>query len=93
MLGRPNEASNQLIEDPRLTSESSVIENAGHQQSTLSSKASNRSMIPQDVSNYDSDDSDDLVNIRQCCDGKHDLSTLSKGTQHHLQHNHHHHHS
>lgn len=84
MLGRPNEASNQLIEDPRPTSDSSVIENAGHQQSTLSSRASNRS-IPhvQDVSNYDSDDSDDLVNIRQCCDGKHDLSTLSKGSHHH----------
>ncbi|GAA5814324.1 hypothetical protein MFLAVUS_007818 [Mucor flavus] len=87
LLGRPNEASNQLIEDPRLTSDSSVIENAGHQQSTLSSRASNRS-IPhvQDVSNYDSDDSDDLVNIRQCCDGKHDLSTLSKGSHHHHHH-------
>ncbi|KAI9257818.1 hypothetical protein EDC94DRAFT_522094 [Helicostylum pulchrum] len=84
LLGRPNEASNQLIEDPRPTSDSSVIENAGHQQSTLSSRVSNRS-IPhvQDVSNYDSDDSDDLVNIRQCCDGKHDLSTLSKGSHHH----------
>lgn len=84
LLGRPNEANNQLIEEPRLTTESGALENAGHQQTTLSSKASERS-IPQarDVVNYDSDDSDDLVNIRQCCDGKHDLSTLSKGSHHH----------
>ncbi|KAL0091336.1 meiotic cell cortex C-terminal pleckstrin homology-domain-containing protein, partial [Phycomyces blakesleeanus] len=33
----------------------------------------------------DSDDSEDLVNIRSCCDGKHDLSTLRRDS-----HNHHH---
>lgn len=38
-----------------------------------------KSIIPiHDANQYDSDDSEDIVNIRQCCDGKHDLSTLSK---------------
>ncbi|CAO3703584.1 unnamed protein product [Rhizopus stolonifer] len=42
-----------------------------------------KSMIPiHDPNQYDSDDSEDLVNIRQCCDGKHDLSTLSKKHPH-----------
>ncbi|KAI7870251.1 meiotic cell cortex C-terminal pleckstrin homology-domain-containing protein [Spinellus fusiger] len=31
----------------------------------------------------DSEDSEDHVNIRSCCDGKHDLSTLKRGTHHH----------
>lgn len=87
LLHRPNDTNNQIIEEPRLTSDSSV-ENAGHQQSinaaTIESKTSDRS-IPQmmDVTQYDSDDSDDMVNIRQCCDGKHDVSTLSRGQHHH----------
>lgn len=42
-----------------------------------------KSMIPiHDVTQYDSDDSEDIVNIRQCCDGKHDVSTLSKKHSH-----------
>lgn len=87
LLGRPNDSTSQLIEEPRLTTESSsAIENAGHPQtSTINSKASDRS-IPHhvhDIAQYDSDDSDDLINIRQCCDGKHDLSTLSKNNHHH----------
>ncbi|KAF1800007.1 hypothetical protein FB192DRAFT_1286028 [Mucor lusitanicus] len=74
--------------EPRLTSDSSV-EHAGHQQSihsaTIDTKTSDRSMPPHmmDVTQYDSDDSDDMVNIRQCCDGKHDVSTLSRGQHHH----------
>ncbi|EPB89506.1 hypothetical protein HMPREF1544_03589 [Mucor circinelloides 1006PhL] len=87
LLHRPNDSSNQIIEEPRLTSDSSV-ENAGHQQSinsaTIDTKASNRSISQMmDVTQYDSDDSDDVVNIRQCCDGKHDVSTLSRGQHHH----------
>ncbi|KAK4511169.1 uncharacterized protein ATC70_012382 [Mucor velutinosus] len=87
LLHRPNDTNNQIIEEPRLTSDSSV-ENAGHQQSVnsaaIDTKTSDRS-IPHilDVTQYDSDDSDDMVNIRQCCDGKHDVSTLSRGQNHH----------
>lgn len=87
LLHRPNDTNNQILDEPRLTSDSSV-ENAGHQQSTnsatINTKASDRN-IPQmmDVTQYDSDDSDDMVNIRQCCDGKHDVSTLSRGQHHH----------
>jgi hypothetical protein len=40
---------------------------------------------PDSVAQYDSDDSDDNIDIRKCCDGKHDISTLSK------EHSHHHH--
>ncbi|KAF7721272.1 hypothetical protein EC973_004981 [Apophysomyces ossiformis] len=33
---------------------------------------------------YESDESEDLLNVRQCCDGRHDLSTLSRhGSTHH----------
>ncbi|KAG0165211.1 hypothetical protein DFQ28_009087 [Apophysomyces sp. BC1034] len=38
---------------------------------------------------YESDESEDLLNVRQCCDGKHDLSTLSRRGSHN--HNNHHH--
>lgn len=87
LLHRPNDTNNQIIEEPRLTSDSSV-EHAGHQQSihsaTIDTKTSDRSIPPMlDVTQYDSDDSDDMVNIRQCCDGKHDVSTLSRGQHHH----------
>jgi hypothetical protein len=91
-LGRPNNSSNnQIIEEPRLTSDSSAENVAQHQQSnvSISSKASEKSMNHVSGSThlsgstqYDSDDSDDSVNIRQCCDGKHDVSTLTRG-QHH----------
>ncbi|CEP15628.1 hypothetical protein [Parasitella parasitica] len=87
LLHRPYDTNNQILEEPRFTSDSNV-EHAGHQQSinsaTVGSKVSNR-MIPQmtDVIQYDSDDSEDMVNIRQCCDGKHDVSTLSRGQHHH----------
>ncbi|KAG1141903.1 hypothetical protein G6F37_007959 [Rhizopus arrhizus] len=42
-----------------------------------------KNMIPaQEVAQYDSDDSEEMINLRQCCDGKHDLSTLSKKHSH-----------
>lgn len=89
LLGRPNNGNNnQLLEEPRSTIDSSV-ENVAQQQlqesttSISSSKTSERSMNHlADMSQYDSDDSDDLVNIRQCCDGKHDVSTLTRGEHH-----------
>jgi hypothetical protein len=87
LLGRPDNATNQLIEEPRLTTESSAtgIDTISHRQTTFSTKASSVRSIPhaQDILQYDSDESEDLVNIRQCCDGKHDVSTLSKHHNHH----------
>ena len=80
MLGRSTEASEET--STRLTNDSSsTIDNAGHQQGTKPSdmNVSNDAEVTQ----YDSDESEDLVNIRQCCDGKHDLSTLSRGHHHH----------
>ncbi|KAI8365667.1 hypothetical protein EDC96DRAFT_509460 [Choanephora cucurbitarum] len=79
LLGRstePEETSTRLTNDS-----SSTIDNAGHQQGTKPSdmNVSNDAEVTQ----YDSDESEDLVNIRQCCDGKHDLSTLSRGHHHH----------
>ncbi|KAG1133783.1 hypothetical protein G6F42_001119 [Rhizopus arrhizus] len=42
-----------------------------------------KNMIPaQEIAQYDSDDSEEMINLRQCCDGKHDLSTLSKKHSH-----------
>lgn len=41
-----------------------------------------KNMIPTNETQYDSDESEDMVNIRQCCDGKHDLSSLSKKHSH-----------
>ncbi|KAL9559682.1 hypothetical protein MBANPS3_000305 [Mucor bainieri] len=98
LLHRPNDTNNQILEEPRLTSDSSA-EHAGHPHATIHSSTAaaidtttstktsdSRNIIPphmMDVTQYDSDDSDDMVNIRQCCDGKHDVSTLSRGQHHH----------
>ncbi|KAI9245636.1 hypothetical protein BY458DRAFT_447189 [Sporodiniella umbellata] len=41
-----------------------------------------KGMIPGQEAQYDSDDSEDMINIRQCCDGKHDLTSLSKKHSH-----------
>lgn len=84
LLVRPNSSSSQIVEEPRYTTESGTVENAGHQQTTLSSRGMEESIShAQDLAQYDSDDSEDLVNIRQCCDGKHDVSTLSRNNHHH----------
>lgn len=77
MLGRPTS-----VQEESQSATSSFVEHAGQpQQNTLSSRTSNA--IIADAIQYDSDDSEDMVNIRQCCDGKHDVSTLSRGHHHH----------
>ncbi|KAI8393448.1 uncharacterized protein BYT42DRAFT_609242 [Radiomyces spectabilis] len=50
-----------------------------HEQSSLSTGIHS-------YNGYDSEDSEDLIDIRQCCDGKHDLTTLSRDHKHHHHH-------
>ena len=58
------------------------MDSVSHQLNTLATRASERSI--HDSLQYDSDDSEDNINIRQCCDGKHDVTTLSRNShQHH----------
>ncbi|KAI8877170.1 hypothetical protein K501DRAFT_230742 [Backusella circina FSU 941] len=72
LLRRPDTT---IPEEPRVTVDG--IDAEGN--ITLGTKT------PDSVAQYDSDDSDDNIDIRKCCDGKHDISTLSK------EHSHHHH--
>lgn len=79
------------MEEPRLTMDSVATDytNLHQPTATISTKASSirsQSHHAHDIVQYDSDDSEDIPNIRQCCDGKHDVSTLSKGGAHHHHH-------
>ncbi|KAI9486371.1 MAG: hypothetical protein EXX96DRAFT_516368 [Benjaminiella poitrasii] len=85
LLSRPNNANQQIIEESRQSTDSTTTENADYLQTAILNTHNSERSIPQivDATQYDSDESEDIVNLRQCCNGKHDVSTLSREARHH----------